>query len=155
MGAYRSFIRWLGHRRWFTAFAVRFGARFDKVMYRLTRGKLTATSTVAPVLLLTTTGRRTGRKRTTPVIYVEHGGTYVVSSEEFGQTERLAAWPRNLDADPSATVQIGSRVVACRARRLDEEEAERYWPRLVEVWPAHETYRSRSGRRHTFLLDPR
>ena len=47
------------------------------------------------------------------------------------------------------------RQCACRARLLDDEEADRYWPRLVEVWPAHETYRSRSGKRHTFVLEPR
>jgi deazaflavin-dependent oxidoreductase (nitroreductase family) len=154
MGAYRRLIRWLGHRRWFTAFAVRFGARFDRVMYRMTRGKLTATGSVAPMLLLTTTGRRSGRERTTPVIYIQDGDGFVVSSEEFGQAERRAAWPRNLDADPHAKVQIGSRVVACRARRLSDAEAGHYWPRLVEVWPAHETYLRRSGRRHTFVLEP-
>jgi deazaflavin-dependent oxidoreductase (nitroreductase family) len=154
MGVYRRIIRWLGHRRWFTAFAVRFGARLDRIMYRATRGKLTATGSVAPVLLLTTTGRRTGRERTTPVIYVQNGAGFVVSSEEFGQEKRRAAWPRNLDADPRAKVQIGSRVIECTARRLSEAEADRYWPRLVEVWPAHETYRERSGRRHTFVLDP-
>jgi deazaflavin-dependent oxidoreductase (nitroreductase family) len=154
MRAYRRLIRWLGHKRWFSAFAVRFGARFDRIMYRATRGKLTATSSVAPILLLTTKGRRTGRARTTPVIYIEDGAGFVVSSEEFGQVERRAAWPRNLDADPNATVQIGSRVIPCRARRLSDEEADRCWPRLVEVWPAHETYLRRSGRRHTFVLEP-
>jgi deazaflavin-dependent oxidoreductase (nitroreductase family) len=155
MRAYRGLIRWLGHRRWFAAFAVRFGSRIDRIMYRLTRGKLTATGSVAPMLLLTTTGRRTGRERTTPVIYVQNGNGFVVSSEEFGQEKRRAAWPRNLDANPYAKVQIGSRVIECRARRLDDAEADRYWPRLVELWPAHETYRARSGRRHTFVLEPK
>jgi deazaflavin-dependent oxidoreductase (nitroreductase family) len=154
MSAYRRLIRWLGHRRWFTAFAVRFGARLDRVMYRVTRGKLTATGSVAPLMLLTTMGRRTGRERTTPVIYVRDGESFVVSSEEFGQEKRHAAWPRNLDADPRAKVQIGSRVISCHARRLTDEQAERHWPRLVEVWPAHETYLRRSGRRHTFVLEP-
>ena len=51
-------------------------------------------------------------------------------------------------------MQLGSEVVRCRARLLDDAEADRYWPRLVEVWPAHETYRARSGKRHTFLLEP-
>jgi deazaflavin-dependent oxidoreductase (nitroreductase family) len=154
MRAYRRLIHWLGHRRWFAAFAVRFGARIDGIMYRLTRGRLTPTGSVAPVLLLTTTGRRSGRERTTPVIYLENGGGFVVSSEEFGQRTRQAAWPRNLDADPSAKVQVGSRVIECRARRLTDAEADHYWPRLVELWPPHETYRARSGRRHTFVLEP-
>jgi F420H(2)-dependent quinone reductase len=60
----------------------------------------------------------------------------------------------NLDAEPRATVQLGSRTMTCVARRLGNAEADRYWDRLVEVWPAHETYLKRSGRRHTFMLTP-
>ena len=97
--------------------------------------------------------RRTGRVRTTPVMYIRDGDRFVVSSKNFGQ-ERSAAWPLNLLADPRATVQIGARRMSCRARLLEDEEADRYWPQLVEVWPAHETYRGRSGERRTFLLEP-
>jgi deazaflavin-dependent oxidoreductase (nitroreductase family) len=146
-------LRWLGHRRWFAAAGRRFGAPLDRVLYRATRGKVCSTAGVAPVILLTTTGRRTGRARTTPVMFLRDGDRFVVSCENFGQ-ERAAAWPLNLLADPQATVQIGAEVVRCRARLLDDEEADRYWSRLVEVWPAHETYRARSGERHTFLLEP-
>jgi deazaflavin-dependent oxidoreductase (nitroreductase family) len=152
--AYQRLIRRLGHKRWFAALAVRFGSRFERAMYRLTRGRLSPTSSVAPTMLLTTIGRRTGQERTTPLIYVRDREGFVISSEEFGQTHRRAAWPRNLDADPAARVQIGAEVFACRARRLSDEEAARHWPRLVEAWPAHETYLERSGARHTFLLVP-
>ena len=146
-------LRWLGHRRWFAAAGRRFGAPLDRFLYRVTRGRLASTAGVAPVILLTTTGRRTGRKRTTPVMYIRDGDRFVVSSEDFGQ-ERAAAWPLNLLADPRLTVQIGPETVDCRARLLSDEEADRYWTRLVEVWPAHETYRARSGKRHTFVLEP-
>jgi deazaflavin-dependent oxidoreductase (nitroreductase family) len=146
-------LRWLGHRRWFAAAGRRFGAPLDRALYRATRGKLSSTAGVAPLILLTTTGRRTGTPRTTPVMYIRDGDRFVVSSENFGQ-ERAAAWPLNLLADPHATVQIGAETVSCRARLLGDEEADRYWPRLVEVWPAHETYRARSGKRHTFVLEP-
>jgi hypothetical protein len=44
--------------------------------------------------------------------------------------------------------------MACQARRLSEAEAEQYWPQLVAAWPAHATYRKRSGQRHTFQLVP-
>jgi len=146
-------LRWLGHRRWFAAAGRRFGAPLDRFLYRVTRGRLASTAGVAPVILLTTTGRRTGRKRTTPVMYIRDGDRFVVSSENFGQG-RAAAWPLNLLADPRLTVQIGPETVDCRARLLSDEEADRYWTRLVEVWPAHETYRARSGKRHTFVLEP-
>jgi deazaflavin-dependent oxidoreductase (nitroreductase family) len=146
-------LRWLGHRRWFAAAGRRFGAPLDRVLYRLTRGRVATTAGVAPVILLTTRGRRSGKQRTTPVMYVRDGDRFVVSSENFGQ-ERPAAWPLNLLADPRVSVQIGGETIPCRARLCDDAEADRYWPRLVEVWPAHETYRARSGKRHTFVLEP-
>jgi deazaflavin-dependent oxidoreductase (nitroreductase family) len=153
MSLVHRLIRWLGHRRWFAAAGRRFGAPIDRILYRLTRGRVTTTAGAAPVMLLTTTGRRTREPRTTPVMYVRDGDRYVVSSENFGQ-RRPAAWPLNLAADPRATVQVGAEVIPCRARLLADSEADAYWPRLVELWPAHESYRARSGERHTFVLEP-
>jgi len=153
MSAVHRAIRRLGHWRWFAAAGRRFGAPLDRFLYRLTRGRVTTTAGAAPVMLLTTTGRRSGQLRTTPVMYVRDGKRFVVSSENFGQ-RRPAAWPLNLAADPRATVQVGAEVIPCRARLLDDPEADRYWPRLVELWPAHESYLARSGKRHTFVLEP-
>jgi deazaflavin-dependent oxidoreductase (nitroreductase family) len=151
--AFRRLVLRLGHNRLFGVFVRRFGARFDRAIYRATRGKFSPTGTVAPVLLLTTTGRRTGRARTTPVMYIRDGENYVISSEDVGQSQP-AAWPLNLDAHGAATVQVGSSAINCRARRLSDAEADIYWSGLLEIWPAHETYRQRSGTRHTFLLEP-
>jgi hypothetical protein len=139
MSVLHRFIRLLGHRRWFAAAGRRFGAPLDRALYRATGGRLTSTAGAAPVMLLTTTGRRSGHRRTTPVMYLREGERFVVSSENFGQ-QRPAAWPLNLVSDPRATV--------------DDAEADVYWPRLVKVWPAHESYRARSGQRHTFVLEP-
>jgi len=147
-------VRWLGHQPWFAVVGRRFAAPVDRVLYRATGGRVGTTAGAVPVLLLTTTGRRTGQPRTTPVMYARDGARYVVSSEHFGQ-ERPAAWPRNLDADPRAVVQVGRRTLPCRARRLEGAEADRAWDRLVELWPAHATYRARSGQRHVFALEPR
>ena len=150
-GSLRRLALSLGARPWFAPFVRRFGARADRALYRASRGRLSVTGSVAPVALLTTTGRRTGRARTTPVIYVRDGNDFLISSEDFG-TARPSAWPGNLDADPDATLQVGADIILCRARRLPDAEADRHWPRLVEAWPAHEAYRRRNGRRHTFLL---
>ncbi len=152
---YRKLFKWLGHARWFAFLGRHVFARIDRVMFRLTGGRLVPTGTVSPVLLLTTTGRRTGRERTTPVIYVHDAGRILISSEDFGNERRRSAWPLNLDAKPEARVQVGSERFVCRARRLDEEEVARYWPRLIAAWPAHGTYLKRSGRRHVFLLEPK
>ena len=146
-------MRTLGRRPWFAAAGRRIGAPMDRFLYRVTGGRVASTAGVVPTMLLTTTGRRSGRPRTTPVMYVPEGDCFVVSCENFGQ-QRPAAWPLNLAADPRAVVQVGTTKVRCRARLLAEDEADRYWPRLVEAWPAHEDYRARSGARHTFLLEP-
>ena len=150
---YRRFYRWLGHQRWFAVMGRRVGAPLDRFFYELTGGRFAPSALASPMLLLTTTGRRSGLLRTTPVMYVKDGDRFVVTSENFGQ-ERPAAWPLNLMADPAAQVQVGSRVIVCSARLLSDEEADSYWDRLLEIWPAHGTYRRRSGERHTFVLEP-
>jgi deazaflavin-dependent oxidoreductase (nitroreductase family) len=154
MSIYKRWILWLAHRRWFAAVGRRFGSRFDRWLYRASRGKLTTLGRRgAPVLLLTTTGRRSRCERTVPVMYIRDQRNFVISSENFGQ-RHPAGWPLNLDADPAAKVQVGAEIVSCSAKRLTDDEADRYWPRLVQAWPAHATYRRRSGERHTFVLTP-
>ena len=143
--------RWA--RRWFAAAGRRFGAPMDRFLYRVTRGRVASTAGVVPTILLTTTGRRTGRARTTPVMFVRDGDRFVVSSENFGQ-QRAAAWPLNLVADPQRDRPDRAPRSCLPGAAARRREADRYWPRLVEVWPAHETYRARSGKRHTFLLEP-
>jgi deazaflavin-dependent oxidoreductase (nitroreductase family) len=151
---YRRLVFWLGHRRLVAFLGRRVAARIDPWLYQTTRGRMTTLGpNVLPILLLTTTGRYSGRRRTTPVMYVRDGNAFIISSENFGE-QRAAAWPLNLDANPRASILVGSRVIDCQARRLNEPEADQYWPRLVAAWPAHATYRRRSGQRHTFQLLP-
>jgi deazaflavin-dependent oxidoreductase (nitroreductase family) len=132
-------------------------APVDALLYRVTRGRLTILGpqgrAMPPTLLLTTKGRRSREPRTTPLMYLPLGSGFAVTSESFGQ-QRPAAWPLNLDANPHATVQIGKRIVRCRARRATDDELDQLWPRFVAIWPAHEAYLSRSGVRHTFILEP-
>lgn len=155
-GFYARILRWLGRQRWFAAIG-RWAAPLDRRLYRLTGGKLSLTGPTGvafSTLLLSTTGRRSGEIRTTPVMYLRDGERFVITSENFGQ-RRPASWPFNLEANPSATVQVGRRVIECEARKASEEETERYWPRFVEKWPAHESYLSRSGVRKMFVLEIR
>ena len=155
MSAYGRLVRRLGHARLFAALGRRVGYRLDRRLYRASGGRLsTLGRSESELLLLTTVGRRTGCRRTVPVLFIRDGARFVISSENFGQA-RAAAWPLNLDADPSVWVEVGSEVIACSAERLSPAEADHYWQRLVELWPAHRTYRARSHARHTFVLTPR
>jgi deazaflavin-dependent oxidoreductase (nitroreductase family) len=153
LAAYRRLVQRVGHTRWFAAALRSAGARADVVLYRRSGGRLSiAGPALFPVLLLTTTGRRSGRPRTTPVIYVRAGDALVVSSESFGQ-RRPAAWPLNLAADPRAVVQLGARTAAYVGRPATAAEVDRHWPALVRAWPAHETYHRRSGVRKVYVLE--
>jgi deazaflavin-dependent oxidoreductase (nitroreductase family) len=133
-------------------------APLDSLLYRASRGRLTVLgpqgAAMPPTLLLTTIGRRSGKLRSTPVMYLRDGPNLVITSESFGQ-RHPAAWPLNLDADGNATVQVGGQIVRCRARRATQAELGRLWPQFVCIWPAHETYLARNGVRNMFILEPR
>jgi deazaflavin-dependent oxidoreductase (nitroreductase family) len=76
----------------------------------------------------------------------------VAACENFG-LEKASNWPKNALANPNVTVQIGASVKQFRARLATDEEAARNMPRLVDIWPAHDTYRERSGQRYVFVFE--
>jgi deazaflavin-dependent oxidoreductase (nitroreductase family) len=106
------------------------------------------------ILLLTTTGRKTGRSRTTPVFFLRNSDHLVVCNVKPG-SERTNPWVLNLRANPIARVQIGSEVITCEARELHGAELDRYWPKLVALWPAYREHYRCSGERAVFMLDTR
>ena len=127
----------------------------DRPALRVSGGRLSLAPKVIPELLLTTTGRRSGERRATPVLYLRDGQRYVVVASNYGG-ERHPAWSANLLANPEATIQIGTRRQAVTARPASPDEFERYWPRLVEMWPGWRTYRRMTGREfRMFVLEPR
>lgn len=105
------------------------------------------------ILLLTTTGRRTGRLHTTPVFFLRDSGRFVVCNVKPA-SERTNPWVLNLRFHPIASVQVGPDVITCTAREIEGAELERYWPRLVALWPAYQEHYERRGRRSVFVLEP-
>jgi deazaflavin-dependent oxidoreductase (nitroreductase family) len=99
----------------------------------------------APVLLLTTTGARSGQQRTTPLLYAREGDSLVVVGSNFGQ-DRHPAWTGNLLADPRAVVTIGGQEVPVTATLLAGAQAESAYARMVEVARTYAEYRSRTDR---------
>lgn len=125
-------------------------------IYRATGGRLGhRLPGVPPFCLLDHTGARTGRKRTTPLIYVENGGTlFVVASK--GGYERNPAWFHNLMASPDTTVQIGSGRRPVHARKANPQERERLWPKAVATYPSYAEYARRTDREIPLvILEPR
>ena len=100
-----------------------------------------------------TTGRRTGKGRTTPVFYLRDGERLVLCNVNPG-FERPNPWTLNLRTHPVARVQIGSEIGTYQAREATEQEGERYWPQLMQTWPAYQTHYGRNGQRSLFVLEP-
>lgn len=113
--------------------------------FRAHAGKVSGAFAQMPLLLLTTTGARSGEPRTTPVAYLRDGGRLVVFASKAGAPEN-PAWYHNLRADPSVTVEIGSEKLAMEAVELDGEEREQLFERQAELLPQFKEYAERTTR---------
>jgi len=98
------------------------------------------------ILLLTTTGRRTGNPTTTPLIYAEDGDRLVIVASQGG-APRHPGWYRNLVKTPEVEVQLLDDVFPARARTAEGAERERLWGLVNEVWPHYAEYQQRTDRR--------
>jgi len=127
----------------------------DRVVARLTRGKLiTFGVDELPTLLLTTTGRRSGKPRSVPILYLADGDSWVVAGSNFGQ-EQHPAWSANLLANPEASVVVRGKSVTVRAHLAEGAERERLLAALKGLWPAFAKYEEWSHRTlRIFRLTP-
>jgi deazaflavin-dependent oxidoreductase (nitroreductase family) len=122
-------------------------------MSRLYARLLTMSGPQMTTMLLTTKGRSSGKQRTVPVYYVRDGKNLVAACENFG-LKVASSWPKNLLADPQARIEIGGAAANYQARPATDDEIARNMPRLVDMWPAHDTYLQRSGTRYVFVFEP-
>ena len=98
-----------------------------------------------PLLLLTTVGRRTGRRRTTPMMYVRDGDRHLVIASNAGATAD-PDWYRNLVAEPAVTVEVPGEQFPARATPLTGDEYERQWGRIKEQYPFFADHEAKAGR---------
>jgi deazaflavin-dependent oxidoreductase (nitroreductase family) len=124
--------------------------RIDRPLLRLTRGRVSFVSAY-PVLLLTTTGARSGKQRTVPLLYVRCGSGFAIIGTRFGSTHH-PGWYYNLRARPQATVEIDGTQHACVARAADEGEREEIWERAVRMYSGYERYAARTHRTIPMLI---
>ncbi len=124
-------------------------------LYRATRGRLFGRVGRAPVLLITTTGRRSGQQRTAPVVYLADGPRLIVIGSNAGN-ERAPAWALNLLAHPDAEVENRGERRAVRARVAEGEERADLWRRMNDQYDGFDGYRERTARDiRLFVLEPR
>ena len=97
------------------------------------------------VLILTTTGRRSGEERSTPLIYGSHGDDYVVVASKGG-AEGDPAWYLNLSDEPEVTVQVRGDRFKAHARTASPDEKPALWKMMTERWPAYNEYQHKTTR---------
>ncbi len=131
--------------------------RIDRPVYRLTRGRHTFSSLVSglPVVMLTTTGARSGRPRSVPVLGLPTTEGLSVIASNFGQ-DHHPAWYHNLRASPEGEVCVDGVTRRFRAREADGEQRARIWQTGLDVYPGFSQYEGRAGERRiaVFVLDP-
>lgn len=125
--------------------------RLHSCLYRRTNGKVGSRFRKAPVLLLTTTGRKSGKARTAPLLYLRDGERLVVVAS-YGGDDRSPAWFHNLVADPTVTVDVQGIRREMRAEVASAADKDRLWPRLVKMYGGYATYQKRTAREIPVVL---
>ncbi len=153
MGLWHRFWRGLGSRRWFTPVA-RALVPADRLISRLSRGRVVALG-MAPSLLLTTIGRRSGQPRSVPLQYLRDGDGFVVVGSNWGGTGD-PHWVLNILDNPAVVVTVGGRDIPVLAEESEGAQRQAYWDRLVEQWPGYAGYEATAGGRRirVFRLTP-
>jgi deazaflavin-dependent oxidoreductase (nitroreductase family) len=109
----------------------------------------------APVLLLTTTGRKSGQARTSPLLYLRDGADLAVVAS-YGGDDRFPAWYHNLVANPEVTAELEGTKVELRASVADAATRARLWPELTTMYKTYDSYQKKTDREiPVVLLSPR
>ena len=126
-------------------FLIRAMSRAHGGLYRASGGRLVGRVAGMPVLLLTTTGRRSGKPRTSALTYFRDGADLVVIGS-FGGSDVSPAWWLNLQREPQASVLIGVATSRVTARTATAEEHDRLWPLVTTTHPGYARYQERTAR---------
>jgi deazaflavin-dependent oxidoreductase (nitroreductase family) len=136
------------------ATGLRWTGKLNIPLYRLSGGRIGGRINQAPVLLLTTTGRKSGQQRTAPVVYLADQGRFIVIGSNAGHA-KVPAWSLNLTANPDAEVEVGRHRTKVRARVAEGEERDELWLKSNEQYAGFDDYEARCDRDIAlFVLEP-
>ena len=127
------------------ATAQKCATRLHSYLFRATSGRVGGTLAGGPVLLLVTTGRKTGGSRTTPLLYLMDGEDFVIVASNGG-APKAPDWWLNLEARPEARIETGNRTLRVRAEAVSPEEKTRLWPGLVRMYGGYAGYQKKTDR---------
>lgn len=142
--------------------AIKLMATLNVALYKATGGRIGGTWRIGagwknpvPICLVEHRGRRTGKLRTTPLVYLRDADRVVVVASQAGRPQH-PLWFRNLEADPDVTVQIKGERRAMRAHTAGSAERTELWPRLVALYSDYDSYQSWTDREiPVVVLEPR
>ncbi len=133
---------------------LRWTGKLNIPLYRASGGRIGGKVGKAPVLLLTTTGRKSGEPRTAPIVYLADGDNVVLINTNAGNA-KIPAWSFNLEANPEAEVELGRERRKVRARIAEGEERADLWRRHVEQFEGFDSYKRKLEREPSvFVLEP-
>lgn len=116
-----------------------------RLLYEATRGHVGKRLVDNDMLLLTTTGRRTGKDHTVPLLYLRDGGDYVVIAS-WGGRDRHPEWYLNLVSEPETTVRVRGGRFPARASTADPQQRQRLWPQVLDTYDGYRVYQERTNR---------
>ena len=123
-------------------------------LYEATGGAEGGTLMDKPVVILTTRGRHSSKVRKSPLMRVEHNGTYAVVAS-MGGAPKHPVWYLNLIASPAVTLQDGANVYEMAAREVQGDEKARWWALAIDAWPAYAEYQTKTDRQNpVVVLEP-
>lgn len=142
--------------------AIKWMSRVNTLMFKATGGRLGAKwrggsnrfSAPPPVGILTTTGRKSGQPRESPLLFLREGNRVVLVASQGGRATN-PMWYLNIQADPKVSFQIKGEKLHLLARDATDPEREQYWPKLDAIYPDFANYRSWTDRRIPIIIcDP-
>jgi F420H(2)-dependent quinone reductase len=124
-------------------------------VFRVSGGRVGGHMRGMPVLLLTTTGRKSGKSRVTPLFYLVDDDAFVIVASNGG-SDYVPAWWLNLQGNQDAEIEIGRTRALVKARKASPGERARLWPELTSRFPGYAQYETRTSREiPVVILDPR
>ena len=133
---------------------IRLFTRLHMILYRLSGGRIGGNMSGVQILLLESVGRKTGKRRTTPLAYIRDGENYIITASNGGEPHH-PGWYYNLRREPQTFVQVLDQRIRVEAEQANPEERRRLWAELVKTNPRFDEYQRKTVREIAmFILHP-